>query len=282
MLAAAACPAHHIPRPSSARPAYPAQVPAAAGPLGTHDTEPLAPLLELPGVGEAAASARASIDRLLAHRVLRSQGHAVTAESALRGARASAALAGVDVSLAALRAGGSTDPVVQGALRSCLGVGELVDTWRRAPLQALARLHVLAAADLVPADRLGRPVGRPDVAARLDGLAGLVAGGSQAAAVVLAAVVHGELLALRPFGSADGIVARAAARLTTVSRGLDPRMVGVPEVGHLERRAEYASTLAAYAGGTPDGVASWLRHCCSAIALGAQEGLAVCEALLRG
>ena len=95
-------------------------MPAAAGPLGTHDTEPLAPLLELPGVGEAAASARASIDRLLAHRVLRSQGHAVTAESALRGARASAALAGVDVSLAALRAGGSTDPVIAAAVHTAI------------------------------------------------------------------------------------------------------------------------------------------------------------------
>jgi hypothetical protein len=59
-------------------------------------------------------------------------------------------------------------------------------------------------------------------------------------------------------------------------------MASVPEVGHLARRAEYAATLAAYRSGTPDGVARWLLHCCSALALGAQEGLAICEAVLRG
>jgi len=240
----------------------------------------MAPLLDLPGVRAAADEARAAVDRVHQHPANRRGWPATAAEASMRAARASAALDGADVRLPLGH--GVADPVLAGAVRIADAIGTLLATWQRAPLQALARLHVLAAADLVPADRLGRPVGRPDVAARLDGLAGLVAGGSQAAAVVLAAVVHGELLALRPFGSADGIVARAAARLTTVSRGLDPRMVGVPEVGHLERRAEYASTLAAYAGGTPDGVASWLRHCCSAIALGAQEGLAVCEALLRG
>jgi hypothetical protein len=253
-----------------------------AGKIGTDDREPLAPLLDLPGVRVAVASARESIDRLRAHRVVRRQSAAVSAESSIRGARASAALDGVYVPLATLRAGWTTDPVVQGALRACLGVGELVDAWRRAPLQALARLHVLAAADLVPDDRLGRPTGRPDVSARVAGLAALVAGGSQVAAPVLAAVVHGELLALRPFGSADGIVARAAARLTLVSRGLDPTMVSVPEVGHLEQSAEYTTALAGYASGTPDGVAAWLRHCSSALAIGAQEGLAICESVVRG
>jgi hypothetical protein len=257
-------------------------MPEAAGPIHAADPGPLEPLLDLPGVSAAVASARESIDRLLSHRVVRRQSAAVTAESSVRGARASAALDGVDIPLGTLRAGGSTDPVLQGALRSCLGVGELVDTWPRAPLQALARLHVLAAADQVPHDRLGRPTADPDQLARLAALAALVAGDSQVAAAVLAAVVHGELLALRPFGSADGIIARAAARLTLVSRGLDPKMVSVPEVGHLERRAEYATALAAYASGTPDGVASWLRHCCSALVLGAQEGLAICEAVLRG
>ena len=248
---------------------------------GVSGPEPLAPLLELPGVGEAVTSVRESIDRLLSHRVLRRQSAAVTAESALRGARASAALDGVDVSLATLRAGGPTDPVVQGALRASLGVGELVETWQRAPLQALARLHVLAAADRVPADELGRPSGDAEVSARLEGLATLVAGGSRAPAAVLAAVVQGELLVLRPFGSANGVVARAAARLTLVGRALDPKLVSVPEVGHLERRAEYAEALAAYAHGTAQGVAAWLRHCCTALGLGAQEGLAICEALLR-
>ena len=68
--------------------------------------DPLAPLLDLPGVREAADGARAGIDRLLRHKVLRRESAGVSSESALRGARASAALEGVDVPLDDLRAGG--------------------------------------------------------------------------------------------------------------------------------------------------------------------------------
>jgi hypothetical protein len=244
--------------------------------------DPLAPLLDLPGVAESLTAAREAVDRLLAHRVLRRQSAAVSAESALRGARASAALDGVEVALADLRAGAVHDPVVQGALRLSAGLGELAPAWERAPLQALARMHVLAAAGRVPADRLGRPSGDVEGAARLATLARLVAGGSRAPGILLASVVHGELAALRPFGTADGVVARAAARLTLVVRGVDPKAVGVPEVGHLERAGEYADALAGYAAGRPAGVAGWLRQCAGAVELGAREGLAICEAVLRG
>ena len=74
--------------------------------------DPLAPLLELPGVRAAADAARAGVDRLLSHKVLRRESAGVSTESALRGARASAALDGVDVPLAELRAGAVDDPVV--------------------------------------------------------------------------------------------------------------------------------------------------------------------------
>ncbi len=252
--------------------------------------DPLAPLLDLPGVTVAATAVREAVDRLLAHRVLRRQSGAVSAESALRGARASAALEGVDISLADLRTGAATDAVVQGALRVSAGLGDLAGTWERAPLQVVARLHTLAAAGTgVPVERLGRPTGDPRVSARLDALASLVADaraaetmGTRVPAVVVAAVVHGELRALAPFGSADGIVARGCARLTLVTRGLDPKAIGVPEIGHLSLREEYDAALAAYRSGAADGVAAWLRHCCRAVELGAQEGLAICEAVLRG
>ena len=111
---------------------------------------------------------------------------------------------------------------------------------------------------------------------------GLVTGGTGVPAVVLAAVVHGELLALTPFGAGDGVIARAAARLVLITRGLDPKAVSVPEVGHLELRQDYGDALAGYLSGTPDGVGAWLRHCCLAAELGAREGLAVCEAFQRG
>lgn len=243
-------------------------------------SDPLTALLDLPGVADAASAARAEIDRLLGHRILRRSSAEVSAESALRGARASAALAGSAYQLEAVRAGGLDDPVLAGALRVSAGLGAMVDTWRRAPLQVLARLHVLAAAGLVPAEQLGRPsAGTGD---RLTSLAALVAERSAAPALVLAGVVHAELLTLAPFGSADAVVARAAYRLTLIARGVDPKAVSVPEVGHLELGREYDDALDGYRVGGPDGVGGWLRHCCAAVSLGAQEGLAVCEAILRG
>ncbi len=244
--------------------------------------DPLGPLLDLPGVGEALAGAREAVDRLLGHRVLRRQSAAVSSESALRGARASAALAGSEVSLADLRAGATGDPTLQGALRVVAGLGPLVTVWEQAPLQALARLHVLAGAGAVPADRLGRPTGSPATAGRLRSLAELLAGGTRVPGTLLAAVVHGEIASLAPFGGADDLVARAAERLTLVTRGVDPKAVSVPEVGHWERAEDYRAALAGYATGSADGVAGWLRHCAAAAEMGAQEGLAICEAVLRG
>jgi hypothetical protein len=241
----------------------------------------LAPLLALPGVEEAAVAARTGVDRLLGHRVLRRESAGVSTESALRGARASAALAGVDVPLADLRWGAVDDPTVQGALRVSAGLGSMVETWSRAPGQVLARLHVLAAADLVDRAALGRPAAH--AGPRLAGLFSLVTGTSTVPAVLVAALVHGELAATAPFGTADGVVARAAARLTGITRGLDPKAVSVPEVGFVELgRDAYESALAGYASGEPDGVAAWLVHCCRATEHGAVEGLAICESLLRG
>jgi hypothetical protein len=231
-------------------------------------------------VADAAEAARAAVDRLLAHRVLRRESAAVSTESALRGARASAALAGVDVPLADLRAGAVGEPVVQGALRVSVGLGTMVETWQRAPGQVLARLHVLAAADLADRSELGRP-GRA-AGPRLSGLFSVVTGETRVPAVVVSGVVHGELGALAPFGTADGVVARAAARLTGIARGLDPKALSVPEVGFLELGAEaYERSLAGYASGDPEGVAAWLVRCCRAIEHGALEGLAICESLLR-
>jgi hypothetical protein len=257
-------------RPGAARPA-----------VRSSATDPLAHLLELPGVREAADSARAGIDRLLAHRLMRNRSAEVSTESALRGARASAALDGVDVPLAELRAGAVEDPVVQGSLRVSVGLGSMVDTWSRAPGQVLARLHVLAAADLIDHAVLGRPA--PHAGPRLAGMFSLVTGETTVPAVLVAALVHGELAALAPFGTADGVVARAAARLTGITRGLDPKAVSVPEVGFVELgRDAYVRALVGYATGGPDGVAGWLVHCCRATEHGAAEGLAICESILRG
>lgn len=259
--------------------------------------DPLAVVAGLPDVPESVARARAAVDRLLGHRILRRRSAEVSAESALRGARASAALEGVAVPLEQARGGEAGDPVVQGALRVSAELGSLASTWRNAPRQVLARLHVLAAADGAPADDLGRPraggevrdplelgppPSPPDVAARLDALSDLLTAPTAAPALVVAAIVHGELLTLRPFGWGDGIVARSAARLTLVDRGLDPKSLIAPEVGHAELRDGYVAGLRGYASGTGEGVAAWVGHCADAIELAARDALAVCQALLRG
>jgi hypothetical protein len=240
----------------------------------TRAADPLAPLLDLPGVGDAVARARDAVVAVHNHPVNRRGWPASAAEASLRAARASAALDG-----AAL--GEEVGPVLAGAVRAAEETGKLLGAWRTAPLQAIARLHVLAAADLVPADRhaaeLGRP--RPDagVAARLALLADLATGATSAPAPVLVAIVHGELLALEPFGTADGVVARAAARLAAVAAGLDPKGLAVPEVGHLRRAGEYRAAAAAFAAGTAEGIGRWLLHCCAQWEAGAKEGLSIAD-----
>lgn len=242
--------------------------------------DPLAPLLELPGVADGVARARTAVDALLGNRTLRRRSADVSAESSLRGAWASAWLAGDEAPLADVRSGAAAHrPIVQGALRAQAAIGQLADTWTHAPRQALARLHALAAADLVGADELGRP--RPGTAERLDTLAEVLAATS-APAVVVAGIVHGELLGLDAFPPASGVVARAAVRLTLVERGLDPKSLVVVEAGHRELRAEYDQALAAYRSGTPEGIAAWLAHCADALVAGAQEATAIGEALARG
>lgn len=244
-------------------------------------TDPLAPLSAVPQVAAAIADARAAVDALLSNRVLRRRSADVSAESALRGAWASAVLEGAEAALADVRSGmASSQPLVQAALRAQSSIGTLDDSWSRAPRQALARLHAVAARDLVAQDALGRPTGGRPVAQRLDTLAQVVAT-TRAPALVVAGVVHGEVLALDAFAPVSGIVARAAARLTLVERGLDPKSLVVLEVGHLERRGEYQQALAGYRAGGPDAVAAWISHCADAVAAGAIEARAICEALAR-
>ncbi|GAA1736320.1 oxidoreductase [Luedemannella helvata] len=233
-------------------------------------TSPLAPLLDLPDVAEAGERAREAVDAALRHRALRRQGGPLAAEVGLRSAWASAALEDHEYGLEALRSGTVTDPVAQGALRLSAALDGLAPRWTQAPRQVLARLHVLAASGSTDADLLGRPDLDADGMGRLDTLLALLTSSKRGApAWLTAAVVHGELLALRPFPGPNGLVARAAARLTMISGGLDPRGLLAPEVGHLERQPEYVGCANSFATGTPDGVRAWLKHCAAATELAA-------------
>jgi hypothetical protein len=237
--------------------------------------------MDLRGVAEAVHTAREAVDAVHLHPTNRRGWPTSAAEASVRAARASAVLDGGDPELPA--DGTVKDPVLAGALRVGEAIGPLLPTWQRAPLQALARLHLLAAADLVdPADDdlLGRPRDAPGVAGRLDLLANLVAGGTSAPGPVLAAVVHGELLTLAPFGTADGVVARAAGRLTLIGSGLDPKGLTVPEVAFLRRPENYRAAAAGFASGSQDGVRDWLLLCCDAIEAGAREATSIADAVL--
>jgi len=248
----------------------------------------LAPLMDLPGVAEASDRARDALGRAHRHRANLRGWPVTAAEASLRAARASSVLDGGPVRLEELAVASSahptvSDPVFGGALRVAQalegGGGPLVGTWRHAPLQALARLHMLAAADQVDDDRLGRPRADTEVRGRLELLADVVAGRTHVPAPVVAAVAHGELLTLRPFGSADGVVARAVSRLVTIASGLDPHGLGVPEVSWMRQPAEYRDAARAFAGGTPDGLRTWLVLCCRAMQSGAQEAVSIAESL---
>lgn len=241
--------------------------------------DPLAPLAALPGVADASEAARAAVARAHRHRVNLRGWPASAAEASVRAARASSVLDGGALSLSAE---GEADPVLAGALRVAEslegGATALVGVWQRAPLQAIARLHALAAADLTEPDALGRPRTEGDIGRRLEMLAALVTGGTAVPAPILAAVVHGELLTLEPFGVADGVVARAVARLVTISSGLDPHGLGVPEVHWMRMSGDYRAAARGFASGTADGLAVWLTASCRALEEGAREALAIAEA----
>jgi Fic family protein len=266
--------------------------------------DPLAPLAALQGVPEAVASVRKSVDRIYGHRVMRRRSSEVSAEAALRAARATAAVEGVDWSLEEVRRRSDfgTEPAartVGAALRVTAEAGQLHDIWQQTPLRVLARLHLVAASGLAPDETVGRPrrpgepvdgpdlrlhpPGADEVAARLEGLAQLITGATSAPALVISSVVHGELQVLRPFGSYNGEVARAAERVVLVAGGLDPKAICPAEVGHAELGQEaYLTALGGYASGTPEGMTEWITHCGRAVELGVRETTAVCEAMQRG
>ncbi|MBY0441883.1 MAG: oxidoreductase [Mycobacteriaceae bacterium] len=242
--------------------------------------DPLAPLMALPGIAEASDQARLALGRAHRHRANLRGWPVTAAEAALRAARASAVLDGGSGNLDESASG---EPIFAGALRVAQalegGDTNLVSAWRRAPLQALARLHTLAATGLVSDEQLGRPRIDGEVGHRLALLAKLVLDGTQAPAPVVAAIAHGEILILRPFGSADGVVARSVSRLVTIASGLDPHGLGVPEVSWMRRAGEYRNAAQGLATGTPEGVAAWIVLCCRAMQAGAQEALSIADSL---
>jgi hypothetical protein len=224
-------------------------------------------LAALEGVSSAYAAVRDGIDAMLRDRGLRRTTPEATVESLVRGAHASAVLEGSTSSLEEIRAGAG-DEVAGDALRVSTELLSLAPTLSHSPLQALARIHALAAASHAAESR-GRP--RDAAAAeRLREIGVLLGSRTAAPGLIVAAVVHAELAMAAPFASHNGIVARAAERLVLVSRGVDELSLVVPEVGHLALRAAYESNLRGYRDGGTPGVQSWLLYAAEAYAAGAE------------
>lgn len=254
-------------------------------------SDPLEPLAYLPGVEEAVDKANDYIARVHRHPANLRGWDVTGAESVLRGARASAQLDGGTPWLP--EDGQVEDPILAGSLRAAEmlapdGITETQTTWRRAPLQVIARINAVASPQmsdeafrakaagsaefLVP----GRP--KRDADGRLQLLGRLISGGTKVNSVVLSAIIHGELLALSPFADANGVTARACSRLATISGGLDPRGLGVPEVWWNRRREEYRAKAAGFAEGTAEGVAEWIIFHAEGLSEGSLEAKSIADA----
>lgn len=281
-----------------------------AYPPWVSDPHPVLALLDLPGVREGVDRAREATTALRWHEALRRRVPEASAESRIRGARASAALDGAELPVDLVRdlvRGARSWPehpdpveaVVRGAVQASAETEHLRPVLIASPAQALARLHVAAAAGLLPAAQVGRPrmVGEdarefmdlgaaPDadvVQQRLAGVADLVREAGRLPVPLVAALVHAEIAVVRPFVLGNGLVARSLERLVVQAAGLDPTGVAVPEVGYLDGgTTAYLGALAAYATGTREGVALWLRHSAEASVRAAAEGGRIADAVRVG
>lgn len=244
--------------------------------MSTPSSSAFAVAAALEGVPSAFAATRDGIDTLLRDRGLRRSTPEDTAESLLRGAVATARLEGAEGDEETLRAGGG-DATARGAVLLSTELLGLAAPWRTAPLQAVARMHALAATGTLPDAERGRPA-TPEGARRLTWLAQAVQASGDVPGLVVAALVHAEVASAGAFASHNRVVARAAERLVLVVRGVDPASLVVPEAGHADEPDGYAGALAAYerdaaslhAGDPGPGVHQWLLYASQAFARGAE------------
>lgn len=284
----------------------------------TDPAKALGQLLDLPSVASAVDSARQACTALRWHEGLRRRTPEAAAESRVRGAAASALLEGaepagsegsVDLVRDLVRGAVAWDARVQdpvwrvlaGVVRATAATEQVGATQLRAPGQVLAALHKAATGDLLPMGQVGRPrlpgeeclewaeLGPASPVEELQTrmapvhelLAAVPAG--RLPTLLVAAVVHAEIVVARPFVVGNGIVARALERVVVRVGGLDPTGVAVPEQGHADRAGtDYRGALTAYAASGPEGVRLWLLHCATAVERAATEGVRIADAVRAG
>ncbi|GAB77030.1 Fic/DOC family protein [Austwickia chelonae] len=262
-----------------------------------------------PAVASSMDEVREACTALRWHPALRRRIPESASESRVRGAWASAELEGVRIDAATVRlrwcglAGESTREdasaaVVQGAVQVTAESEYVTRLLRRSPAQALGRLHVAAAAGLLSPEQVGRPR-RPgeevhelvdlgpvpaaeELSVRLHQVGELLTAAG-APAFVAGALIHAEILHLRPFVRGNGLVARALERAYLQESGLDPTGVAVCELGQGHGgHAAYLGAAAAYATGTREGLEVWLAHWSNSMSVAVAEGVRIADEVRVG
>ncbi len=264
-------------------------------------------LSAVPQIAEPVESARNACTELRWHNALRKRMAECRIEATVRAARASAALEGARFPVAMVRevigAGREVPDDPSGAqLAAAVRVAAVAEDLQTRPdalrtgfLHTLSKLALAAGAGLAPEEQIGRPRiageepgdlgGLPpapdptEVTERLSALEDLLADPTLPGLVV-ASILHGEILALRPFVVGNGLVARALFRIHLVSTGVDPTGVCVPEAAFLSDATGYGQGGAAYTSGND--VPGWIVACADAVEKGAGEGRTVCQAVQSG
>lgn len=278
--------------------------------------EPLRALATDPDIAQTITDVREACTQLRWHEGLRRRTAEAAAESRVRGAVSSAYLDGAEVAGSAgsvplvrdLMRGamswpdrlGPVEQITRAAVRATAATEQMTNAALAAPLQMLARLHLAAAGDLIDPAAVGRPrragesceelveLGPPvpaeQIPERLDGIVGMCAAIRDGVPTALvAALVHAEVLAVRPFVAGNGLVARAAERVIVGVGGLDPTGVAVPESGHVGGPgANYVGAAAGYATAGVDGLRLWLDHWGQAMVRATAHGARIADAVRTG
>ena len=264
-------------------------------------------LAAIPTVSEAVEEARDACTDLRWHNALRKRMAECRAETMVRAARCSTALEGAKFPLNYVRevvgAGREvTEDWVGNQVTAGVRVAALADEISRSSeglrtgfRHTLAQLSVAAGAGLAAETALGRPRKTGEIPGDLGGLpvapdveemnhrlevVEQVLADPTLPGLVVAGVVHGEILALRPFVIGNGLIARALFRIHLVTSGVDPTGVSVPEAAWLHDAASYGQAGAAYTSGRD--VAGWLVSCARAVTRGVKEGVQVCQSVQAG
>ena len=101
-------------------------------------------------------------------------------------------------------------------------------------------------------------------------------------ALVRVALVHGEMLTVRPFALANGALGRLLVRHLSVRDGLDPTGVSVSDYYAGRVPGAYAEAAQAYASASLEGVVAWIIWQAEALLEGMRQGSELARAVQAG